>query len=286
MGGVRPALVTALSALALTTVGAAGSPRRTEIVYRNDHPCQGNSCGKAEIYAIGANGKGRRRLTTNKVDDLEPALSPDGKRIVIVRVSPTGNSDLWVMRRDGSGQRRLTYTPTGETEPDWAPDGKRIVFRSFGDNQNFELFTIPARGGKPAQLTHTAANEVNPAWSPDGNRIAFQSNGTKIEIAVLDLRTNKTKTIAEGFSPSWSPDGRRIAYAASHEGQFELFVIGARGGRAEQVTTTGGEEPSWSRDGRKLAFDWDGQLFTVNVDGTARRQVTRPGSGLNVEPDW
>jgi TolB protein len=190
------------------------------------------------------------------------------------------------MRRDGSGQHRLTNTLASETEPDWSPDGQRIVFRSFGGNEASALYTMPVRGGKRMRLTRSSTNEVNPAWSPDGYRIAFQRNDGKTEIGVLDLRTRKTKIIAEGASPAWSPDGRRIAYAATREGQTELFVIGSGGGRWEQVTTTGGENPSWSRDGRKLAFDWAGQIFTVNVDSTSLRQVTRPGSGLNIEPDW
>jgi TolB protein len=288
---VRPSILLLLPALVLAaaaSVAGAEPSLPREIVYRNDHPCDGNPCGKSEIHAVTANGKFRRRLTRDSYDDFSPALSPDGRRVVFVRATgEAGNLDLWLMNRRGRRQLRLTYTPTVETEPDWAPDGKRIVFRSSAKDGNSELYAIGVRGGTRVQLTRTPANEVNPAWSPDGHRIAYQrNNGSVIEIAVLDLRTHKTKRIGPGFSPTWSPDSRRIAYAASQEGQFELFIVGASGGRPEQVTTDGGEEPSWSPDGRKLVFEWDGQLFTVMADGTNRRQLTRPGSGLNVEPDW
>lgn len=48
----------------------------------------------------------QRNLTRNLGDEFEPALSPDGRRIVFVS-GRSGHEELYVMNVDGSGQRRL-----------------------------------------------------------------------------------------------------------------------------------------------------------------------------------
>ena len=53
-----------------------------------------------------------------------PAWSPDGSKIVFVRV---GNK-LWLMNADGSGVTQLTDGRSRLSSPAWSPDGSKIVF--------------------------------------------------------------------------------------------------------------------------------------------------------------
>jgi Tol biopolymer transport system component len=43
--------------------------------------------------------------------------------------------------------------------------------------------------------------------------------------------------------------------------------------------------PACSPDGRKLVFSRDGQIYTMNADGTGIRRLTRARRGAG-EPDW
>jgi Tol biopolymer transport system component len=59
---------------------------------------------------------------------------------------------------------------------------------------------------------------------------------------------------------------------------------------ADRADAEGCNEPSWSPDGTTIAFtrshdnDVDGEIYTVNVDGTGLTQVTNaPGTGA---PNW
>ena len=56
-------------------------------------------------------------------------------------------------------------------------------------------------------------------------------------------------------TPRWSPDGGRIAFDSDAEGEFDVWVIGANGGKAQRMTThpANDGDPSWSRDGRWTA---------------------------------
>ncbi|MCP4166749.1 MAG: SH3 domain-containing protein [Chloroflexi bacterium] len=79
-----------------------------------------------DIYIIGANGTGLRRLTRG----FDPALSPDGKQVAFTRWDePRG---LWLIDADGTGERHL-HTANKPRSPTWTPDGSAIVFeRSTG----------------------------------------------------------------------------------------------------------------------------------------------------------
>ena len=51
--------------------------------------------GNSEIYVMNPNGGGQTRLTNNPAEDIDPAWSPDGRRIAYV-ANPSGNADIYV----------------------------------------------------------------------------------------------------------------------------------------------------------------------------------------------
>ena len=60
-----------------------------------------------EIYVIGADGSGQRRLTRSRAKDIAPAGSPDGRKIAFTS-DRDGKFEVYVMNADGSGLQRLT----------------------------------------------------------------------------------------------------------------------------------------------------------------------------------
>jgi TolB protein len=61
---------------------------------------------------------------------------------------------------------------------------------------------------------------------------------------------------AHSGTPRWSPDGERIAFDSNVEGQWEVYVISANGGRLQRLTSNSASDdsPSWSRDGKWIYF--------------------------------
>jgi Tol biopolymer transport system component len=72
-----------------------------------------------DVYVMGADGAGITRLTSDPSDNVEPAWSPDGARIVSSS-SRDGDYDLYVMQADGTDQVQVTDIPQGETNASWA----------------------------------------------------------------------------------------------------------------------------------------------------------------------
>lgn len=62
--------------------------------------------------------------------------------------------------------------------------------------------------------------------------------------------------ITHAGSPAWSPDGRRIAFAWDRTGTTQIWVMNADGRARRQVTSlpSGSSFPLWSADGRLIAF--------------------------------
>jgi hypothetical protein len=62
-----------------------------------------------EIYTINPDGSGKTQLTNNNTDDLDPAYSPDGKKIVYAgQDGPKGDLEIYTINARGGGKSRVT----------------------------------------------------------------------------------------------------------------------------------------------------------------------------------
>jgi TolB protein len=59
--------------------------------------------------------------------DIEPAWSPDGKKIAFARLVG-GHPQIFVMNANGGGVRALTHGAPDHLDPTWSPDGKTIAY--------------------------------------------------------------------------------------------------------------------------------------------------------------
>ena len=176
------------------------------------------SPGLPFIYVIPLDGSKReRRLTHGSAAEIDPAWSPDGRRIAFAR-RVRGGFDLFSARLDGSDERQLTQTPhVDELSPAWSPDGTRIAFSRYESGLargSGDLWTMAAAGGRERRLHGDEHDYAGPAWSPDGRRIALLKDSL---VSVMSARGGipSPLTRAGDFKdsrPSWSPDGTRLAF--------------------------------------------------------------------------
>ena len=87
-----------------------GSRLAVDTYFDDRHP------ERSSVFTVRRDGRQRRRLARNA---SQPAWSPDGRKIVFVRILGRSNSELFVMNADGSHQRRLTFNPGRDDAPDW-----------------------------------------------------------------------------------------------------------------------------------------------------------------------
>ena len=254
-----------------------------------------------EIYLMDDDGKNQQNLTNHPdSDDLAPAWSPDGTRIVFMSDRdghvPKGgvlpNFEIYVIDADGGNQQNLTNNPSDDRQPAWSPDGKRIAFVSDRDGlldihgfPTSEIYVMDADGQNPQNLTNNRDGDWSPSWSPDGKRIVFMSyrEGHFIgdfeeitsEIYVMDADGDNQQRLTENrkndWSPSWSPDGTRIVFSSDRKGDFvnfEIYVMDADGDNQQRLTENRVYDwsPSWSPDGKRIAFSSDKEGHFKNYE--------------------
>ena len=104
-------------------------------------------------------------------------------------------------------------------------------------------------------------------------------------IYTMNADGGNPKQLGPGVQPTISRNGKTIVYAkASEEGRFDLWARNADGRDLRQLThQLSSTYPSISANGQKVVFvgeqpDGTGSdLYTIDIDGTHQRQVTRGG---------
>lgn len=139
-------------------------------------------------------------------------------------------------------------------DPDLSPDGEWMVFASTQHHEQPDLYRKSVGGQVVTQLTSDASQDAMPEISPDGGRIAFASN---------------------------------------RNGNWDVFVMDAKGGPITQITFDQAEEihPTWSPDGEKLCYcrhnkgndRWE--LWTLEVQRPSVRSFVCEGLFPRWSPD-
>lgn len=69
-----------------------------------------------------------RPLVPGAGQDMEPDVSPDGRRVAFASDRGGDGFEIWVVGLDGQGLRQVTSGPGSKTWPAWSPDGRKILF--------------------------------------------------------------------------------------------------------------------------------------------------------------
>jgi len=252
-----------------------------------------------------------RRLKSIDVFELEYTddvqISPDGSRIVYVRVSydimiDKARRNLWIVNADGTNNRPLRSESKNFTQPRWSPDGTRLAYVSSVEGTK-QLYVRWMDSGQTALLTDLVEEPDAIVWSPDGKSIAFTQ---LVPQSKPPLATPPQKP--EGAQ--WAPPVTvidSVTYRVDGTGYLEsgfqhVFVVSAEGGTPRQVTSGdfNHEGPlSFTPDSRKIVFsanrgeDWernpqDSNVFSVDLASLTLTQLTTrngPDNSPVVSPD-
>jgi TolB protein len=244
-----------------------------------------------ELMTVSPAGGRRHRLTHNRIREIQPAWSPDGRMVAFTGVGGTDEREIYVVRADGTRLRRLTRRPGPDSQPTWSPDGRRIVFvRETGSEA--ALVVVPLAGGKAKRIHHLRRTVGgSPSWAP-ARWIAI--NGIELVTESGRSRGRATRPPPNGhdWQPDWAPDGRRFVFVRQVSYDCRNFLatdlsVGRLGSNSVRKIATALVAPSWSPDGSRIAAVTfgGGALVTIRPDGSGRR-VLAVGLEEDTEIDW
>lgn len=261
--------------------------------------------GRTDLWLVGANGEGMRRLTDDPAADSNPRWAPDGESIYFLSTR-SGSSQIWRLAVDGAAAPvQVSDLPLDVSALSVSRDGSRLAFSvevfvdcadldctqrrvaeaaaspiqarlydrlfvrhwdTWSDGRRAHLFTMPSAGG--AVVDVTAGLDADVPSKPFGGteEIAFSADGGMLVFAAR----------VAGREEAWSTN-------------FDLYAAPADGSAPPRRLT---ENPAWdtqpafSPDGRTLAYlamarpGYEADRFQIvlrdGLDGAERR----------LAPDW
>jgi len=257
------------------------------------------------LYAAPAAGGEPHRLAElppSGKQDFDPQVSPDGRKLVFVRMMADFDSDLYLADfQDGrlTGEpRQLTRDHDTKASPVWTGDGREIVYIGGELFSELAMYRIRASGGASRRLEGIGTNAARLTLAARSNRMLYSVQSINYDIRRVDLRAPNPKP--ERFlsstryesSPSYSPDGQRIAFTSNRGGVRKICVADSDGANVSPLTSFSSgvaASPRWSPDGQTIAFvarpQGNADIYTMPAQGGAVKRLTDyPGEDDN--PTW
>lgn len=213
----------------------------------------------AWLYLADANGRGARRLGSERSFGGGIAWNAEGTRIFYMKVE-ANDLQIWSVADDGSDSREVARgaRPAGIAA---TGDGAWIVFAASREDSDGIWRARP--DGSAPQFLSPVVNPEAIALSPDGKTIYFSSPmDGPLSTYRLPIEGGTPTLVARGlYRASVSPDGRVLAgvYRPEESSPLGIGLIDAATGRPIRVTPnyaapSGGPNFAWTPDGQKVIF--------------------------------
>jgi Tol biopolymer transport system component len=242
--------------------------------------------GAPDIYVIGADGTGERRVTKGGAGS--PSWSSDGRTIRFWGMG-ADSGKVFAVAPDGTDRRVIARVPGRSPRP--SPAGNRVLFLIGPWSSTVTAVSNLDGSGVRRIAGGGGTTAWNGAWSPDGSRIAYTWGDSTRQLQVHIVNADGTGDRAatdvdpkEGSAqmPAWSPDGRRLAVQVNGAGMGHIWVVDLDTGAARKLAAHTGhwldEIPAWFPDGKRIAFQSDRsgrrEVWVINADGSGLHQVT------------
>jgi tricorn protease len=260
--------------------------------------------GNSQVWVMGADGKGARRLDEWNGGQYWPNWSADGKHIYYLTDRGDDRAVYSATLNGGEPIESLRMKDKEFYYLSVAPDGDAVV---WADGQLFTAKLSPAKSGSDAKLisisagsdakqqyvtreVFSRADEVEP--SPDGKWLALIIRGDvyiqplsrtaeqEVDAPRGGEALNFTNTAGREQSVQWMPESDKLILLSDKDGDENIYLLDLNTKEWTRLTNTNDIEinPRLSPDGKQLAF-YRGTSSLIVLDlETKREQELAHGS--------
>jgi len=251
--------------------------------------------GNKDIWKVTLGGDGRPdgapvHLTWPTTDDVDPAISPDGRKLAYAARRITRH--LWaydfdpVSARPTGVQQQLTTASDSNYYPSVSADGSELVWTAHRTSDQGQLYSMRLDGelieNKVTTVWERPVREIGGAFAPGGDGLLFTSTWrgayelyrARCIVDCVPTPLTDTEHPVRDVMPSWSPSGDRVVFYSNRSGNWDIWsLVLGNGGEPRRLTQALTFEmyPSYSPSGRYIAY-WtnrdggDGDLWEIDAE--------------------
>ncbi len=291
--------------LAMERVGDAHvSPDGSRVVFVKRSTDMEANRGRSDLWTVGVDGTGLRRLTSHPAGEHNPCWSADGRYVWFLS-SRSGSSQVWKIAVDGGEAEQVTDFSLDVGSLAVSRDGTRLAV-------SMEVFPGKSVEETQAMLDERARLKTTglvydklfvrhwDTWK-DGRRahlFVVPADGSSAVDVMKDMDADcPTKPFGGPEDFTFTPDGNFIVFSARDVGveeawstNFDLFLVSVEDpARRKSITLANAawdSEPVFSPDGRTLAYT---AMVQAGYESDRRRIVLldlRSGSRRVLTEDW
>lgn len=212
--------------------------------------------GNMEIFIGDSLLENQKRITWNKIDEIHPWISPDGKQVVFTEGNQDDNeTKIVLMNIDGSERRYVTNDKnTFGAIPSFNSDGSKITYAEWrkdlknGSLSSPYIVVYDFLTESKTLITNDNFECWRPIFSPDDKKLYYISkeNNNHFDVFEHSFVSNKKRNITNSPYDEWdvaiSHDGETLVYAGNKNGNWDLFLLEIETGKTKQLTHAIGNE--------------------------------------------
>jgi serine/threonine protein kinase/Tol biopolymer transport system component len=183
------------------------NPAGTGIYYVN---------GKASGFLTAYHVRSKESVDLASESTAQPIISPDGKRVMYIKLLGLAQGELWVSDIDGANKIKLAASGNLATG-DWSRDSSQLAFSDFTGGES-KGYLVRADGRDLRQIERTQEPILNVVWSVDAKTVYVSSgmSGSKVKV---------WKANADGSHLEKFLDESCLVDDASPDGKYLLGVV-------------------------------------------------------------
>ncbi|MFL6244926.1 MAG: LpqB family beta-propeller domain-containing protein [Thermoanaerobaculia bacterium] len=231
--------------------------------------------GLNDLWLVGTDGTGLRRLTSHSATDVNPRWSPDGKTIYFLSTR-SGSSQIWQIAFGGGEATQLTNLPLDAESFRVSPDGTRIAFSAavFPGKSIAETASMLDEQSKKkasGKIFDTLLFRHWDTWA-DGRRnhlfvmpiVMPARGGDAVDIMQSMDADAPSKPFGGPEEYTFTPDSKSVVFSARNVGReeawstnFDLYLAPVDGKSQTNLTAENkawDTIPAFSPDGKTLAY--------------------------------